>query len=123
MGANFREVIGIVRYQPTNRIFIDARYSFSKQGIDTSKVTTNFGGDITRGNRNITNKDNVTLFQGIENTISTISLDLSYMIWHNLFADVGVFIRNQNKALTSDDQTIMFRLGMRLNLAAIDYRQ
>ena len=123
LGANFREVIGIVRYQPTNRFFIDARYSFSKQGIDTSKVTTNFGGDITRGNRNITNIDNVTLFQGIENTISTISLDLSYMIWHNLFADAGVFIRNQNNAIISDDQTLMFRLGMRLNLAAIDYRQ
>jgi hypothetical protein len=45
------------------------------------------------------------------------------MIWHNLFADAGVFIRNQSNALTSADQTIMFRLGMRLNLAAIDYRQ
>lgn len=123
LGANFREAIGIVRYQPTNRFFIDVRYSFSKQGIDTNKVTTNFGGDITRGNRNITNKDNVTLFQGIENTISTISLDLSYMIWHNLFADAGVFIRNQNNVIISDDQTVIFRFGMRLNLAALDYRQ
>lgn len=123
LGANFREATTIIRYQPTNRLFIDARYSFSKQGIDTNKTTTNFGGDITRGNRNITNKNNVTLFQGIENTISTISLDVSYMIWHNLFADAGVFIRNQSNALTSADQTIMFRLGMRLNLAAIDYRQ
>jgi hypothetical protein len=45
------------------------------------------------------------------------------MIWHNLFADAGVFIRNQNNAIISDDQTLMFRLGLRLNLAAIDYRQ
>tara|TARA_B100001057_G_C22755042_1_gene913367 strand:+ start:282 stop:476 length:195 start_codon:yes stop_codon:yes gene_type:complete len=63
------------------------------------------------------------LFQGIENTISTISLDLSYMIWHNLFADAGVFIRNQNNVIISDDQTVIFRFGMRLNLAALDYRQ
>jgi hypothetical protein len=123
LGANFREAIAIIRYQPTNRLFIDARYSFSKQGIDTSKLTTNFGGDITRGNRDITDKNNVTLFQGIENSVSTISFDVSYMIWHNLFADAGVFIRNQNNAIISDDQTLMFRLGLRLNLAAIDYRQ
>jgi hypothetical protein len=123
LGANFREIIGIIRYQPTSRLFIDARYSFSKQGIDTSKVTTNFGGDITRGNRNISNKDNVTLFQGIENSLSTISIDVSYMIWHNLFADAGVFIRNQKNPIISDEQTTLFRLGLRLNLAAIDYRQ
>lgn len=123
LGANFREIIGIIRYQPTNRLFIDARYSFSKQGIDTSKVTTNFGGDITRGNRNISNKNNVTLFQGIENTLSTISIDVSYMIWHNLFADAGLFIRNQKNPIIFDEQTTLFRLGLRLNLAAIDYRQ
>ena len=62
------------------RLFIDARYSFSKQGIDKNKVTNNFGGNITCSNRNISNKDNVTLFQGIENTICTISFDFSYMM-------------------------------------------
>ena len=60
------------------------------------------------------------LFQGIKNIIS---LDLSYTIWHNLFADAGVFIRNQNNVIISDDQTVIFRFGMRLNLAALDYRQ
>ena len=68
-------------------------------------------------------KNNVTLFQGIENTLSTISIDVSYMIWHNLFADAGVFIRNQKNPIIFDEQTTLFRLGLRLNLAAIDYRQ
>lgn len=124
LGANFRESIAIIRYQPSNRWCVDARYSFSTQGIDSSKTTTNFGGDITRGNRNITNRDQVTMFQGVKNTIAALSVDVHYMIWHNLFLDAGVFIRNQNNALmTTSLQTTLFRLGMRLNLAPIDYRQ
>jgi hypothetical protein len=40
----------------------------------------------------------------LERIKNTISLDLSYMIWYNLFADAGVFIKNQNNVIISDDQ-------------------
>ncbi len=123
LGANFREFIGILRYQPIDRLFIDARYSFSRQGIDTSKNSTNFGGDVTRGNKQITNKDQVILFQGIENTLSTISFDISYMLWHNLFLDGGIWIRKQLNPIVGSKTNSLFRMGIRLNLAPIDYRQ
>jgi hypothetical protein len=45
------------------------------------------------------------------------------MIWHNLFTDAGIFIRNQSNPIIGDEKTTLFRLGLRLNLAAIDYRQ
>lgn len=124
LGANLREIVGILRYQPTPRLNLTAMYSNSLQGIDTSRTTTNFGGDINRANRDQRQLGEVITFQGIENNVSNISLDASYMLWHNLFLDAGVFIRNQSNSLLASDRTNMiFRFGMRLNLAQLDYRQ
>lgn len=122
LGANLRELVAIVRYQPANRFNINAVYSLSKQGIDTSLLSTNFGGNYLR-----TYSDGLVdpapLFQGIENTISTMSIDVSYMLWHNLFLDAGIFIRNQsNMLMNQDKKNMIFRFGMRLNLASLDYR-
>lgn len=124
LGANLREIVGILRYQPLPRLNLTAMYSSSLQGIDTSNTTTNFGGDVTRSNRDQPLPGAVVQFQGIENTVSNISLDASYMLWHNLFLDAGIFIRNQtNSLLASDRENMIFRFGMRLNLAPTDYRQ
>jgi len=124
LGANLREAVTIVRYQPIPRLNLTAMYSNSVQGIDTSNTTTNFGGDVTRSNRDQRNLGEVVTFQGIKNTVTNISLDASYMLWHNLFLDAGVFIRNQNNnTLPADRKNIIFRFGMRLNLAPTDYRQ
>jgi len=63
------------------------------------------------------------MFSGVKNTISSLSVDLSYMLWHNLFLDAGVFMRKQSNALLpTTKENLLFRFGMRLNIAAIDYR-
>jgi hypothetical protein len=122
LGSNFRELTSIIRYQPIPRLNLTSSFIVSKQGIDTSRTSTNYGGDITRGTDDVTNKNNVTLFQGIENQVSTFTFNASYMLWHNLFLDAGVFIRTQsNSQLLVDRKNQMFRLGMRLNLAALEY--
>lgn len=52
----------------------------------------------------------------LERIKNTISLDLSYMIWYNLFADAGVFISNQNNVIIWDEvKPYCFRLS------SIDY--
>lgn len=124
LGANFREGIAILRFQPLPRLNITAIYSSSKQGIDTNRLTANFGGDITRSTSDKLYTSEAALFQGIENRVSNISLDASYMLWHNLFLDGGIFIRNQsNSLLAADRRNVIFRFGMRLNLAPVNYRQ
>ncbi|PCJ65004.1 MAG: hypothetical protein COA58_12095 [Bacteroidetes bacterium] len=122
LGANFREVVSIVRYQPLKRLNLSASYIFSSQGIDTNRLSTNFGGDITRGTEDILNRNDVHLFQGLNNQISTINISATYMLWHNLFFDASVMLRNQsNPLLSSNRKNNIFRIGMRLNLAALDY--
>ncbi len=122
LGTNMREFMAIARYQPTNRLNVNAIYSTSKQGIDTAATGINYDGDYLRtyGNRPAGSNP---MFQGIENNISNLSLDVSYMLWHNLFLDAGIHIRNQNNALlAADKESTIFRFGMRLNIAALDYR-
>ncbi|MCU0404471.1 MAG: capsule assembly Wzi family protein, partial [Chitinophagaceae bacterium] len=41
LGANFREVIGILRYQPINKLYIFARFNYMQQGRDSARF--NFG--------------------------------------------------------------------------------
>ncbi|MBT8327424.1 MAG: hypothetical protein KJP21_06855 [Bacteroidia bacterium] len=124
LGANFRETVAIVRYQPINRLTTSLVYSYSKQGIDSSNTSINFGGDITRDIEGLQNKANVTLFQGIENIVGTFTFDASYMLYHNLFIDAGILFRTQsNPLLVQNNNTTLLHLGLRLNTAAFDYRQ
>jgi hypothetical protein len=123
LGANFREYIAVLRYQPISRLNVIAMYSYSKQGIDTNRTTTNFGGDITRDTDRLINKSDVRLFQGIPNELSTLSVNVSYMLWHNLFVDASAFIRSQQNTVTATRQNNIYSIGLRLNLAALDYRQ
>ncbi len=122
LGANFREYLTILKYQPINRLNLGLLYSHSVQGIDSSRTSINYGGDITRGTEGLPNKENVYLFQGIENRVTVISFNASYMLWQNLFIDAGIYFRNQSNAiLTADKTNQIFRLGLRLNLANMDY--
>ncbi len=124
LGTNLREIIAIARYQPINRLTINATYSHSIQGIDTSITSTNFGGNYLRTYNDRRPSGAIPMFSGVKNTISSLSVDLSYMLWHNLFLDAGVFMRKQSNALLpTTKENLLFRFGMRLNLAAIDYRQ
>ena len=74
LGANFREYLTILKYQPINRLNLGILYSYSVQGIDSSRTSINYGGDITRGTEGLSNRENVYLFQGIENRVTVISL-------------------------------------------------
>lgn len=122
LGANFRELIVVLRYQPISRLNLNATYSHSKQGLDSSKTSTNFGGDVTRSYIIPPDGPVVPMFQGVVNQISAISLNASYMLWHNLFLDAGVFSRTQTNSMLPIKQSTIYRLGLRLNLAQQDFR-
>ncbi len=124
LGANFKETILVLRYQPISRLNLKATYSYSTQGLDSSYTSTNFGGDVTRAYIIPADGPTVPMFQGIKNQVSALSLNASYMLWHNLFLDAGIFIRNQqNSLLKTNRNNVIFSFGMRLNLAQTDYRQ
>ncbi|MEY2924989.1 MAG: hypothetical protein RLZZ337_1537, partial [Bacteroidota bacterium] len=124
LGTNLREVLGIARYQPINRLNVQFMYSISTQGIDSTTTGTNYGGNYLRtydqrpaGNVN-------PMFNGVQNYIATTSLDASYMLWHNLFLDAGMVLRTQdNRMQASANTNTIIYVGLRLNAAGFEYRQ
>ena len=125
LGSNVREIITILRYQPLNKLNINATYSYSIQGLDSSISGTNFGGNYLRDYNNRQTRSYhmpVPMFSGIKNIISAFSLDAHYMIYHNLFVDAGLFIRKENNPTINERLNMIFRFGLRMNLNQIDYR-
>ncbi|WP_428668286.1 hypothetical protein [Runella sp.] len=120
LGANFWEVLGIARYQPTRRLSIYGTFIRSKHGVDSD--SRNWGGNILRDYEVNRARDlgNV-IGQGTPVNVTFTDLRLSYMLKHNLFIDGRLMMRRQESPVEAQRlSTNSFTFGVRLN---IPYRQ
>lgn len=112
LGANFTENLAIIRYQPTQKMQIKVMGSIATKGVDTD--STNYGGDIKKINIVKRPRDyGVEQGQGFKNRISFLEARVSYMLWHNISADVIYRIRKDSFA--EDAQENIFTVGLRWN--------
>ncbi len=115
LGANFKELLLIGRYQPTGRLFLNVTAMLAQQGKDSNII--NWGGDILR-NYNFARPSEYGNEIGQGRTANTrfYQFGASYMIAHNLFADLKVQNRNINLSGDTDDKNSMiFSVGLRWN--------
>ena len=87
MGANLRELVGILRYQPCPKLYFTGKLIYSKQGA--SGPGYNFGTDPTTSYT--TRNEDYNYKTGIgAYTLNTTYTDLtlSYRLRHNLFIDL-----------------------------------
>ena len=129
LGANFRELIGIVRYQPVPRLHLVAKAIYFEKGTDLY-TNNNYGGDIL--------KDNATRFQEYNNTIgqgTTVEVLLadftaSYMLKHNLFLDARATVRTNKSQpaealapniVVDNTNSTIGTVALRWNIAARNY--
>ncbi len=113
--ANFQEVINIVRYQPMPRLTLMARYIHSNLGENTS--TENWGANpLLSYETRVQDYGNFT-GQGVAATLDILSLDASWMLYHNLSVDLKILLRNKDSADDARDlNTKTFGLGLRMNI-------
>ena len=123
LGANFNEVVGILRYQPLPRMNIIGKLVMTSIGRDSVNGKSNYGSEIlkpnTTRNNGLSDPDyGNKIGQGIHNDILFGSFTLSWQLKHNLFIDGQVIVRqskseyayyNKNAAITS--------LALRWNIA------
>ncbi|MBT0812227.1 hypothetical protein KIH41_13155 [Litoribacter ruber] len=121
-GANFREGLAIVRYQPMNRLFLNLTGMYQLHGSDPSPEV-NYGGDVNK-NHNITNVElglfGHTIGQGVKNEIYMGTMRASYMWKHNLFVDLSQTFRQQQIEGQSNLSTSFTQMGIRLNFGLRD---
>lgn len=115
-GANLKEIVAIVRYQPLGRLNVTGKLVYTDVGRD--REGENWGGDILKDNSTREMEYDNTIGQGVANDILFGSLTASWQLKHNLFVDASVVVReskspepmyNNNTAITS--------LALRWNIA------
>lgn len=118
LGANFYEYIGIVRYQPFNRVNLKAFAMYALYGNDTNG--TNFGKDIAKSYQDLypNNTHGHYISQGIKTGVLTADFVANVMIRHNLFIEFQITYRKATSELAIfRNETIYYGAGIRWNIA------
>lgn len=117
LGSNFKEALFVARYQPLSRLFLNFTFMTAKLGEDFDNQ--NWGGNIFRNYLIARPRDYGNVIgQGRLVQTRHLTLGASYMLRHNLFADVKI----QNRSVSYSDvvdatKNTIFSLGIRWNSA------
>lgn len=116
LGANLKEIAGIVRYQPLPRLNLTGKLVLTDMGRDTTGV--NWGGDILKDYSTRQQEFDNSIGQGIANDILFGSLTASWQVKHNLFVDATMVLRRSNSPVAIyDHNTSITSLALRWNIA------
>jgi hypothetical protein len=115
LGANFKETLFRVRYQPLPKLVFKGTFAKMLYGDDKGKE--NWGGNPNL-NYNTRQKDyGNEIGQGIKTNVNLISADISYQVLHNLFIDLRYFSRKStaSESVNTYDSSF-FGGGLRWNV-------
>jgi hypothetical protein len=118
LGSNFEELISIVRYQPTKKLFIVAKQFLIAQGLDQNG--NNYGSNILAPNSTRIKHDKTDtghlMLQGNLTKISLTNLQVTYMIKHNIFIELEVYHRKMSDSKGASSKDNFVNAGIRMNL-------
>ena len=116
LGANFKELVGIVRYQPIPKLNLIAKGIYAEVGRDTTNV--NWGSDLLKSNATRQREFGNSIGQGIATKILYLDFTASYMLKHNLFIDFKLIRRDQDApAISKRTNTTVTSLALRWNIS------
>lgn len=117
LGANFRELIGIARYQPVRRLGLTGKLILIRTGKDIPGTDENWGSDILKNNRTHERDFNNTIGQGGSTDIFYGSFTASWQWKHNLFIDGVLVLRNsESRVAFYNNNTSITSLALRWNI-------
>lgn len=115
LGANFNELVAIIRYQPLPRLNVIVKSVNAKIGRDGQNQ--NWGSDILKGNQTREQEYGNTIAQGNMNKIVFLDLTASYMLRHNLFVDAKQIFRKSTSDLPFyNSNTTVTSVALRWNI-------
>jgi hypothetical protein len=120
LGANFREYIIKLRYQPVFPLLLELEYLHAGKGVDVGY--DNYGGNILLSADSRVGEYNIVPLQGNLLTIDQLRFRFSWSFYHNYALDLNLLYRREKMGDEKDDYFIIGS-GLRINMAAdqLDY--
>jgi hypothetical protein len=115
LGANFQEWVGILKYQPAPKWYIDARAIYYYQGLDS--LGENFGSNPFELYTTRTKNFGYDVGSGDKVKCLNAALALSYELRENLFIEGNLLFRKY----TGLENSSSFNIGIRWNAARREY--
>jgi hypothetical protein len=116
LGANFKEFISIIRFQPIPKLSLTGKLIIANYGLDPAN--NNFGKDILKDYNTRNSDEGNFTGQGIATNLVFADFTASYMIWQNTFFDAKLIYRNQDSADSQFNQkSTIYSVSFRWNIA------
>ncbi len=116
LGANFKEYIGILRYQPWKRIAFTAQLNYATYGADT--LNSNWGKDVMKSYDTREQDYGNVIGQGVATKLFYGDFTFTYQLKHNFFIDFRAIFRHLDSAVNSmDENTTYTSVSVRWNMA------
>lgn len=118
LGSNFKEFVFNLRYRINTKFFVNARMISARYGQNPEGI--NMGSNILVTTTSRENDYGNFIGQGIETNLTSIGLDISYLLFHNYFLDLNVLYRSADADLEDlDIDTKYIGGGLRVNIGNI----
>ena len=115
LGANFREALLHVRYQPNDKWYFIARAMYMHTGEDQDSL--NWGSNILLANEDRVQDFGNEVAQGVDTKINTFGIDVSYQLKPGFFLDAFYQIRKKTSEINDRNrQDSYVGAGLRWNL-------
>lgn len=113
LGANFKEHLIAIWYEPMPKLIIQDRMMIALQGADTAGV--NFGSNIFADYNTYEQAYGNTIGQGIREQIFLQDVLVSYYFWHNTAIDARLIYRQVNSVLPErSSESLYWSIGIRM---------
>jgi hypothetical protein len=123
LGANFAELIGIVRYQPAYRWNVEGKVIYYKQGLDSAGV--NFGGNVTENYDTRPRDYGFKIGSGVPAYCANVSGLVSWQCKENVYLDLSAQYRNYTVHDPShtyhSSNSMLLTAGVRINMFRREY--
>lgn len=120
LGANFKEIVGIMRYQPLPRLTMKGKLILIQTGRDYGNQ--NWGADILKDNSTHVKNEGNTIGQGVANDIYFATFTAGWQFKHNLFLEGTIVLRkSESDVKRYDYNSAISSLALRWNIPQRHY--
>ena len=115
LGANFKELIFQVKYQPLQKLFLSSRFIYANKGEDND--TTNWGGNPFKVYGTFEREFGNVTGQGVNAKTFYVDFVATYEVWHNIFVDFTyVYRKKKSQDIARNLQTHYLNLNLRWSI-------